>query len=230
MTLYFLVYNDNTHLQYLTNLLDSVKKYNKEFEIIIFNKKDIDVDFVNKNSLILNLPRGGGYWLWKPYIINNLLLKINYDDIIFYLDSKYYFTEDFTNLYNDYMITNDLLVWNNKPNEESYLMKNYCKMDVIIKYGLYNEVFKENAIDCWAGGLVVKKTNNTLNLIKEWLDIACVYENITDSNSYIKNYIDFIEHRHDQSCLNVVLKRNNVNPAIFFPKKFLQNIRMPYTL
>jgi hypothetical protein len=133
---YFLVYNDNNHDHYLKNLLDSVKKHGKEFEIVIFNKSDIEKDFLENNKEILSLQKGGGYWLWKPYIINETLKKINDNDILFYLDSKYYFLEDFKNLYDDYIFNNDLLVWKNKPNEPSYFMKNWCKMDVIknIKY------------------------------------------------------------------------------------------------
>ena len=71
--LYFLVYNDNTDNIYLDKLLQSVKMYGEEFNIIIFEKNDIDNDFINKNKSILNCNRGGGYWLWKPYII--LLMK-----------------------------------------------------------------------------------------------------------------------------------------------------------
>jgi len=61
---YFLVYNDDTHTEYLRELLQSVEKYGSEFTIVIFNKSDIDREFVEKNSRILNCERGGGYWLW----------------------------------------------------------------------------------------------------------------------------------------------------------------------
>jgi hypothetical protein len=57
--LYFLVYNDYTHINYLEQLINSIKKYGKEFEIIIFNKNDIDNDFFQKNINILNCSRGG---------------------------------------------------------------------------------------------------------------------------------------------------------------------------
>jgi len=49
--LYFLVYNDNTHHHYLNKLLQSVKIYGEEFNIIIFEKKDIDNDFFQKINL-----------------------------------------------------------------------------------------------------------------------------------------------------------------------------------
>jgi hypothetical protein len=225
--LYFLVYNDNTHNHYLDKLLKSVEMYGTEFKIIIFNKNDIDHDFCEKNRSILNCNRGGGYWLWKPYIINETLKKINYNDIIFYIDSKYYFIEKFTTLYVDYMKNNDLLVWKNKPNDRIWYMKNWCKMDVIYKYNMFDKIFNKNAEDCWAGALVLKKTENTIKYIKEWLDMCCVYEDITDTTSKIKNARIFNEHRHDQSLLSIVLHKYNIETQ-FFEKKYLQNVRDPF--
>jgi hypothetical protein len=221
---YFLVYDDGTHNNFLICLLNSVKKYGSQFEIIIFNKNQIDNDFMIKNKAILSLNRGGGYWLWKPYIINNVLNKINDDDVIFYLDSKYYFIEDFANLYLEYLTTNDLLVWNNKPNEHTWDMKNWCKMDVILKYNMYDKIFIENIKDCWAGAIVVKKTKNTIKYMQEWLDMCCIHEDITDSPSIAENSELYREHRHDQSLLNIVLQKYNIKTPIF-ENRYLQNMR-----
>ena len=222
--LYFLVYNDNTHNNYLDKLLKSVKIYGEQFNIIIFKKSDIDNDFIEKNKSILNCKRGGGYWLWKPYIINKTLKKIDNDDIIFYIDSKYYFIEHFANLYVDYMKNNDILVWKNKPNEPIWYMKNWCKMDVIHKYNMFHKVFSENAEDCWGGALIVKKTENSIRYIQEWLDMCCIYEDITDSKSKIENNKLFREHRHDQSLLSIIIHKYNIQMQ-FFEKKYLQNVR-----
>jgi hypothetical protein len=225
--LYFLFYNDNSHSNHLEKLLETVITYGKEFKIVVFDKNSIDENFFEKNKSILNSSRGGGYWLWKPYIINETLKKINDNDFLFYIDTKYYFIEDFTKLYSEHMKNNDLLVWKNKPNEQVFYMKNYCKMDVINKYNMFDKVFNENAEDCWAGALVIKKNVNTVNIIKEWLDMCCIYENITDSPSNQRNSSLFIDHRHDQSLLSVVLHKYNIEMQ-FFEKKYLQNIRSPF--
>lgn len=224
---YFLVYNDNTHTNYLRQLIRSVEKYGSEFKIIIFNKRDIDREFVEKNKDILNCKRGGGYWLWKPYIINEVLKKIDYGDIVFYLDSKYYFFDNLSNLYSDYMINNDILVWKNKPNSDTGFMKKWCKMDVIVKYNMVHKVFRENVDDCWAGAIIVKKTDNTLMYIQEWLNMCCNYHDITDEESKLKNSPLFVEHRHDQSLLGVVMHKYNIDLQLF-PRSCLQDVRNPF--
>ena len=162
---------------------------------------------------------------WKPYIINKTLKNINENDILFYIDSKYYFTKKFSELYKS-LFNEDFLIWRNKPNEESYYLKNWCKMDVIHKYNVYEEVFEKNMESCWAGAMIMRKTNNVINIIQEWLTMCCS-ENITDTPSIIQNSIEFKDHRHDQALLSIVLWKYKI-PLYTFEKKFLQNVRRPY--
>jgi len=223
---YFLVYYDGTHDSYLQKLLQSVKKWGPEFEVIVFHKKDMDPEFTEKNKDILSLPRGGGYWLWKPYIIHNTLSKLNECDILLYVDSKYFFTESFTAWINHLLMNQDLCVFKNKPNEPSYPMKQWCKMDVIHQYGRTKQVFEDNEEDCWAGFMVIRKTNFTTSFIQEWLTM-CTYENITDSPSILPNDPVFIEHRHDQSLLSILLHKYQLQMP-FFETRYLQNVRSPY--
>jgi hypothetical protein len=124
---YFLVYHDETHTQYLQKLLNSVQTFGKEFQIIIYPKSEIDPVFMDKHKNILSLPRGGGYWLWKPYMIDSILQLLNEGDVLFYLDAKYYFIENFFPWVNELLSLQDLVVFKNKPNEPVYLMKEWCK-------------------------------------------------------------------------------------------------------
>lgn len=222
---YFVVYHDQTHTADLQRLLDSVQRFGKEFEIIVFPKSEIDPEFAEKNKDILSLPRGGGYWLWKPYILNTIMNVLEEGDILFYLDAKYCFTEEFVPWVNQLLSGQDLVVFQNKPNEIVYYMKEWCKMDVLEKYNMKQKAFEENAIDAWAGCLLLRKTEFTHKFLKEWLEM-CTYENITDSPSVSINPF-FRDHRHDQSLLSVLLHKYKI-PLPYFEKRYLQNIRIPY--
>lgn len=224
---YLLIYDDdsNQFTNHIDILINSVRKYDKSFEIIFFHKKDIDPDFVRTNKYILDQHRGGGYWLWKPYIICETLKKIGENDLLFYIDSKYYFTESFGELYKD-LLRQDLLVWRNKPNEPSYSLKNWCKMDIIQKYHIFDQVFHHNMEACWAGSMIMRKTSQVTAMMQEWLQMCCCND-ITDSPSTVPNSREFYDHRHDQSLLSIVLWKHNV-PLHSFPKKYVQNVRQPY--
>ena len=223
---YFLVYNDGTHNEHVNRLLQSVVQYS-DFNSIIFNKTDIDPQFVKDNKHILELPRGGGYWLWKSYIINKTLEELNENDLLFYMDSKYYFLSDFTGLYQNIMETRDILIWKNKPNEAVTYMRNWCKMDVIKNSGMYSQVFQDNIEVCWAGAMILKKTDRTIHIMKEWLEMCSEFHNITDSPSILQNSPEYCEHRHDQSLLSIVLHKHSV-PFEYFACKYLQNGRYPF--
>jgi len=219
---YFLVYDDGKYRDNLVRLLNSVQLYS-DYIIICMTKEDIDPNFYNSNIKIFNESRGGGYWLWKPYIINKVLSQIKEGDLLFYLDSSYYFTEAFNGLYESAMETTDIMLWKNKPNESTNLMHKYCKMDVLIKYGMveYSEV------ECWAGAILMRKTNNISIFMKEWLRMCCVYEDISDFPSIFPNYPDFSEHRHDQSLLTILAYKNMIK-LFDFDRKYLQNVRIPW--
>ena len=218
---YFLLYDDETGRYNLKPLIDSIQKYSS-FEIIIFKNSDISSSFKSTYQHILSLRRGGGYWLWKPYIIHETLKNIEEGSYLFYIDTLYTFVgpvEELIQPLNNW----DVLVWKNKPNGPAYKIKSWCKMHVI------HDCLQDNdTIDiCWAGALAVKNTLYTRSMIEEWLNLCCRHDYITDSPSKIPNSSDFIEHRHDQSLLTIALHHYNV-PLHFMENKYLQDMRNPW--
>ena len=45
-------------------------------KVIEYSPEDLDEEFRRKNEQILKHKRGGGYWLWKPYIIKKTLAEM----------------------------------------------------------------------------------------------------------------------------------------------------------
>lgn len=235
MKKYFLVYDDETKWfrKRRNNLLDSVKKFS-DFETITFKKKDIDKEFLEKNKHIFQIPVGAGAWLWKPYIIDKTLEKLDNGDLLFYMDANYYFIEEFENLYKDFIKERDILIWKNKPNEKEYPMWRFCHKHVLEKYGMIEKLYGNNeAKQPWAGTMLIKKTIFSANLIKEWLSMCQIKEDLwgdeenykTQNREYSENYR--CSHRHDQSLLGILLYKYNI-PMEYMEKKYLQNVRIPW--
>ena len=61
--------------------------------ITAYHTSDIDADFYRRNRRILNHPRGGGYWLWKPYFIQRTLAGMKEGDYLFYCDATALFLQ-----------------------------------------------------------------------------------------------------------------------------------------
>ncbi|PWC32068.1 discoidin domain-containing protein [Azospirillum sp. TSO22-1] len=55
-------------------------------DLVCFGPDTLDTDFVEKNAPILRHPSGGGYWLWKPYIIASMLAATDAEFLV-YCDS-----------------------------------------------------------------------------------------------------------------------------------------------
>lgn len=81
------------------NTLTALKK-GKASEVFSYSDLNIDKKFYNEHSDILSISRGNGLWLWKPYLIKKSLERVNYGDIIFYVDSGAYFTNKIKKILN----------------------------------------------------------------------------------------------------------------------------------
>lgn len=235
MKKYFITYDDET--QYFKkqreDLIDSVKKFS-DFETISCKRSEIDANFLEKNKHIFQIPVGGGAFLWKPYIVDKTLETLEEGDLLFYMDSNYYFVEEFENLYKSIMEKRDLLIWMNKPNEPTFPFWHFCHKRVIEKYNMTEKIYgKNDIVEPWAGAVLIKKNIFTTNLIKEWLDMCQNKEDLWgNEDDFALQNREYTEirrcaHRFDQSLLGILIYKYNIQMEAF-EKKYLQNRRCPW--
>ena len=122
----------------------------------INNLLDKHKDFIENN------PRGYGYWIWKPMIIEKQLKNIKDDDIVFYLDcGSSIISKDssrfkkYLNLLDKY----DMILFQNGEKFE----KNFLKMNVINEFELLDTDFLGLPI-IESGFIVAKKLLLLLSL------------------------------------------------------------------
>jgi hypothetical protein len=207
MKIYLIAYSNNVYIsrkEYILNL----KMFGFD-DIFFFTKDWLETTlFYEENKNILDLQRGAGYWLWKPYIIIETFRKIEYGDIVFYMDVG----DDINNpniikIIKNHMINNDYMIAGS-PNRD--VCKKYTKRDCFILMNCDEEKYHNMSI-VEAGTLIFKKTDFNEIFINEWLHY-CKNENIiTDKiNIYGNNYEGFIDHRHDQSVLSILTTKYNM--------------------
>jgi hypothetical protein len=223
---------DNIQKKYFTTFADGVKYKNtriikeaKEsyifFECFANSPKNFDEDFKRKHfNFITKNKRGYGYWVWKPYIIRKTLERIKKNDILLYCDSgceiQYNCLENF-NFYFNILKTYDIVCFT-----MTHIEKKWSKMDAVIEVLKYkNKLDKKDDIintpQNMAGVLIIKKNEGTIHFIKDWEFLCNNYHLIDDSKSINKNDKDFIENRHDQTILSLLLKTSNLN--IYFTEE-----------
>ena len=178
-------------------------------EVISYGIADIDENFKNQNQNILSQKRGAGYWLWKPYFLKKTFEKMCAGDILVYSDSGSYYQSAIQPLL-------DKLI-NDKHGVLSFeltglLERQYTKKDTFVLMDLDKDEIV-NSSQREATYIWLIKNNFTTNLVEEYLYYAQNEKIITDSGSESgDNYLDFKDHRHDQSIWSLLCKKYEIEP------------------
>lgn len=168
----------------------------------------IDEGFIEKNKHIFNLSRGGGYWLWKPYIIQKVLSMLSEGDFLFYIDSGNLITGNINPLFD--ICARDsrgILFFDNRDGcPEGGIWKN----DMWTKFDCF-EVMKCNTDEYVNGNqidgsyVLVQKNKFSVEFFNEYLTWCETGTIITDEPSVLgEDYPAFRQHRHDQSILSLM--------------------------
>jgi len=229
MKYHFITFATDNFLQGAQEICDSAINTGGFDTVKIYNYDAIDPVFANKNKHILSQPRGAGYWLWKPYIIQKHLLEIDEGDILCYCDSSYLFLDNIRKVSDEWLATKNIAAPHNKPNETSWMERNYTKFDTLVLMNVprnLHETYKSSH-QVWAGFFLVRKCLNSVRFVSEWLTYAQDYRIITDvPSTFGPEDKEFIDNRHDQSVLSVLLKKWGI-PMHEINKYFLFNKRSP---
>lgn len=177
-------------------------------KIYSLDSKSIDPNFYDKHKKILSNKKGGGFWLWKPYLINKLLEKIEYNDFIFYADAYVFFIKNLSPLFDVCNThTKGLLAFGLGHKE-----KTFTKKYVFEAMDCMGPEFTDTEQNL-ASFFLLRKNNFTINFFKKYLEYCCDENLITDKH-VSPNYPEFKMHRHDQSIFSLLLKKHNIKTFI----------------
>ena len=177
-------------------------------DVTSYGFDDIDKDFREKNKLILESPRGAGYWIWKSYFIHKKLSEINYGDLLVYSDSGSYYQNSVKPLID--IISNDpkgVISFEFK----GFLEKRFTKKDTFVLMGMdepkYTDTWHREATYIW-----LIKNDLTMKLANEYLEHSQNINIISDlPNITGENYGEFEDHRHDQSIWSLLCKKYEIS-------------------
>lgn len=173
-----------------------------DFKVIKFTDKKLKkTDFYTENRFILDQKRGGGYWLWKPYILLKTLEKIKEGDFIIYCDSDAVLINSLDILFRLCENNKGIMIFDNSIHTN----KTWTKRDCFILMDADTAEY-HNAGQAMGGFLVFQKNDLSKSFIQDWLNYSCDYRILTDAENEMgkPNLPEFKEHRHDQSILSIL--------------------------
>jgi hypothetical protein len=188
-------------------------------------------DSKTKNFIREN-PKGYGYWIWKPILILDFFRNNPNIDVLLYLDAGCEFisnpSSDITwSHYLEEVGKSDALFFQNDLKESSWTKQE------LFEY--LNVSAAEQMTDQLVGGAFLMSRIFALDFCHRWLEIMqadnFLYAN--DEVNYLKQKMEFREHRYDQSTLSILAKREpNVcilrgHEEIYFPKNWQNALHKP---
>lgn len=154
---------------------------------------------------IMKQTRGAGYWLWKPFIIEDMMSRLPDGSIIIYSDCGTTFVND-----PKYIISlldsNDIVLF-----KQNHKQSAWTKRDCFVFLDADSEEYW-NLDQLTAAFQLYKVCNKSREFISD-LKKAMVDERIlTDLPNVcgLPNLEDFRDHRHDQSILTIIAHRSDV--------------------
>lgn len=163
-----------------------------------------EMDFMASN------PRGYGYWIWKPIVMLDMFSRFPEGDIVAYADAG-------CGISTTPEARSNMEAWIRDCVEHPthrlsfqmpHLEERYTKADVFQLMEADDERFKKTGqfIGCIQFMMICK---NNFDFLSKWkLKMSQKkYHYVSDKLSEIKNPENFVDHRHDQSILSIMLKK-----------------------
>lgn len=163
----------------------------------VWTRGDIPQWFIDDNEEVFASEFGAGFYIWKPFIIWQTMMKLNNGDILLYCDSGNEFISDVRNIA-EQMDEDIFFFHNNWPHID------WCKGDVLkailpgYEYG-HGRTPTEKQVQ--ASTIFFRVNQQTRDFVKEWLLWLQLPGFCDNSASKVPNYPSFSESRWDQSVL-----------------------------
>ncbi|MCM2436325.1 hypothetical protein [Agrobacterium rosae] len=170
------------------------------------------------HSKIMTQRRGAGYWLWKPYVIGDVLDNVADGTVVVYTDVAMTFVADPTPLLN-LVAGNPIALFHLVPNHS---MSTWTKRDCFVQLDAdYEEYWRLPQLT--AAFQVYRAGAESRAFIKALQSASSGEVQLTDipNRLGLPNFSDFKDHRHDQSILTILAAKHGIetypDPSQFGP-------------
>lgn len=154
-------------------------------------------------QILTSEKRGAGFWLWKPLLIWQELLKAAEGDVLVYMDADCEFVSTPAPLVGLLKEGQDVVGFESLETEA-----NGTKADVI---ALFNATEFLDTQQLYAGLIILRRSWQSLGFVAQWLAFCQDRRWITDMDNTLlpegQNHPGFVWHRNDQAIFSLLYKQ-----------------------
>lgn len=169
--------------------------------------------------------RGYGFWCWKPYLIEKIMLRLNDVDVLLYCDAGSYLNPAGRARFQEYLRMLEesplgILAFDSTEHpEHPYLERQWVKADLVHELGCEGRTDILDSPQVAATQILVRRCEESLQFLHRWNEIWMQdFHLIDDSPSKLSNAEDFRQHRHDQSIFSLLYKIHGGNVLPYYEK------------
>ncbi|OUX38281.1 MAG: hypothetical protein CBE33_01220 [Candidatus Pelagibacter sp. TMED273] len=216
--IYFISFaTDENYKKLSDDVLGGLNKIYPNSELRVFSKEDLTPEIIEYCE---KYKHGYGYFIWKPFLISNIVNDIPEGDIVFYIDGRTGLTNK-----NIFKIRNKLfkISWINKfLNSEKFdlvawkmshnIEETWTTGDLLSLLNVMDNKEITNSGQFSATFFGIRVSDKTKTFVKDWYDIMSNNLDFSrDEPSLSNNSKSFIQNRYDQSFLSILIKQNFLN-------------------
>jgi hypothetical protein len=234
----FITYGDAGFKGSLKRIVRQARASHRFDRVEVYTPSDLPPSIRYAPTMIFH--RGGGYWVWKPWIVYDALCKCEEDDIVYYVDAGCSLNPESSEWAEWDMTMNsyDAIVFKYRTDVEYVGWDLYCRRpencapelkhwlkpaaeEYFTRFLGTNDYLEYNHV--MSGIIIVRKKSTIPCFLQQWLNIAVLNPDLfCDAYGEELGRLPetFNEHRHDQAILTpLVYHYQNIDKiAILFEK------------
>ena len=187
-----------------TKIFDKVYRY--DYASLKSNHPDY---WRQHNQFILSNRRGGGYWIWKSFIIQTVLSVLEEDEVLVYCDAGCEIDE---RLIENFSKINPGDFDATLFEIEGHSNEAWTNALTLKALGASPEICKSNQLVATA--ILIKNNLSSRSLVQEWMRLCHSYGHALVVDLKNDQRSVFREHRHDQSILSIIARQRITNDTI----------------
>nr|VFJ63128.1 MAG: hypothetical protein BECKFW1821A_GA0114235_11423 [Candidatus Kentron sp. FW] len=208
MKIHFVTYGNGIY----ANALERIKKEAEDFGMFdlihLYEPDKLPREFSKRFRSILKMPRGAGYWIWKPCIIAEVLGEMSDGDYLVYADARCEINGGGLARFEEYIQLLDSSEYGCLSFRMEHLPERcWTKRDVFDHFhvGIDSEI--ANSGQLIGTVILLKKCRYAVMLIDKWLSTLYDEPVLFTDHCYSENHHgEFVAHRHDQSIFSIIRK------------------------
>ncbi len=210
----FISYGDNRFKESLNRIARQAKKMSFFDRVIKYTPKDLP-SYI-KSSPLFAFERGGGYWVWKPWIIYHTLQLCKIGDVVYYCDAGDTLVNDSPEwqMFQEQIQNHTAIVFQYREGfdygwgvyKDKAAFKYWVKPSTAEFFKRYIDPDFMEYGEIWTGFLIFKKTKQTSIVLDQWYKTTLFHpELVIDSYGYDINDPYKAYHTHDQATLTPIV-------------------------